>query len=181
MDKCIQKATLAMGESIRNLINTYARIEDTGVLPRSLKNIYESIREFTVCIENNKVIGCVCMHIFSSDVRKKSVESLKEEVKELGIPKLFTLTKVVGEIRSLVVDFDNKEKGIGKKLVEALESEAKDLGIQKLFTLTKATEFFEKLGYNIIEHDEIPRAFIHAECLNCNKYPCDEIALTKIL
>ena len=51
------KPTLSMGKEIHQLINTHARIEDTGVLPRSLKNIYEDIRDFTVCLDGDKIVG----------------------------------------------------------------------------------------------------------------------------
>jgi amino-acid N-acetyltransferase len=149
----IEKAKLSQGKEIHQLINYYSRHADTGVLPRSLKNIYENIRDFIVYTEGKKVLGCVCLHIFWDDL---------------------------GEIRSLAVVPERKEQGIGKKLVKACEKEAKAIGLPTLFTLTKVPKFFKKLGYKVIEHSKLPKVW--SECIKCPKYPdCDEIALIKNL
>lgn len=149
----IEKAKLSQGKEIHDLINYYAGHEDTGVLPRSLKNIFENIRDFTVYTEKGKVLGCVCLHIFWDDL---------------------------AEIRSLAVAPEKKEQGIGKSLVEACEKEARGMGVPRLFTLTKVPDFFKKSGYKVIEHSRLPKVW--TECINCPKYPeCDEIALIKDL
>lgn len=148
-----EKAKLSQGKEIHELINYYSGHEDTGVLPRSRKNIYENIRDFTVYTEKDRVLGCVCLHIFWDDL---------------------------AEIRSLAVAPEKKGQGIGKKLVDACEKEAGAMGLPRLFTLTKVPGFFKKLGYRVIDQSKLPKVW--GECINCPKYPdCDEIALIKDL
>ena len=154
MQTGIVKPTLAMGKEIHELINYYAHNTDTGVLARPLKNIYENIRDFIVYVEDDHVLGCVCLHIYWDNL---------------------------GEIRSLAVDPNRKSEGIGRKLIEAVEQEASDLKIAQLFTLTKTTEFFEKMGYEQIEQSLLPKGAAWGECMNCPKYPdCDEVSMIRI-
>lgn len=151
----IKKPTLAHGKAIHDLIYLHSLNPETGILPRSLKNIFENIRDFIIYEDQGIVKGCVCLHIYWDDL---------------------------AEIRSLVVEPTAMKKGIGKYLVDACEKEARALRISTLFVLTKVPNFFQKLGYSLADHNSLPKGAAWGECMNCPKYPnCDEIAVLKHL
>lgn len=148
----IRKAKIQDIKQIQGLINLFAR-QDL-MLPRSLNELYENIRDFWVAEENGKIIGCAALHISWDDL---------------------------AEIKSLAVAKREQKKGIGKDLVEICLNDAKQLGAKKIFVLTFKPEFFKKLGFKNIKHSNLPHK-IWAECINCCKFPnCDEIALLKTL
>lgn len=148
----IRKAAIKDIKGIQQLINNFA--DQDLMLPRSLNELYENIRDFFVYEDKNKVIGCSALHISWDDLV---------------------------EIKSVAVDKKYQRKGIGKALVEACITEAKSLGAKKVFTLTYAPDFFKKRGFVRIAHGKLPHK-IWAECINCPKFPdCEEIALIKKL
>lgn len=146
----IRKAKISDIKELHNLINFYA---DRGeMLPRSLNELYENIRDFLVFEEKGEILGCCALHVSWEDL---------------------------GEIKSLAVKSGYTGKGIGRKLVEGCLEETNDLGIKKVFALTFKPEYFEKRGFRKIEKDELPHK-IWSECINCPKFPnCDEIAMLK--
>ena len=137
---------------IHNLINTAAAAG--AVVPQSLSEIYESIRDFLVAEENGKVAGCCSLHIAWEDL---------------------------AEVRSLVVLPTQQKKGVGAKLLKATLKEAKRLVLPKVFALTSQPEFFQKYGFERISRKSLPHK-IWGDCLKCPKFPkCDEVALWKKL
>jgi amino-acid N-acetyltransferase len=148
----IRKATVKDSKTIHLLINRFAQ-KDT-ILPRSLNEIYENIRDFFVCTNQSKVIGTSALHIMWEDL---------------------------AEIRSIAVLRDYQNKGIGKKLIEECLEEAQALGIKKIFVLTYNPEFFKKIGFQEIDKNTLPQK-IWSDCLKCPKFPeCDEVAVIKML
>ena len=144
----IRKATLTDVKEIQALVNHYA---DSGqMLPRTLNELYEHLRDFHVYDENGCVLGVCALHI--------SWEGL-------------------AEIRSLAMRHDSMRTGIGSKLVRSCLEEAVQLGVARVFVLTYKDGFFKKLGFTVIDKKELPHK-IWTDCLNCVKFPnCDEIAL----
>jgi len=144
----IEKAKIADAPQIHKLINGFA---DKGLmLPRPLSEIYESLRDFFVVRENDKVIACAALHVSWEDL---------------------------AEIRSAAVAEANQRKGCGAKLVEACLKEAADLGIKTIFCFTYQPEFFKTQKFVDVEKMELPRK-VWSDCLRCPKFPnCDEIAL----
>lgn len=148
----LRKALIKDGEEIHRLINLSSSKGE--MLPRSLSEIYDNIRDFFVFEEDGKILGICSLHIFWKDL---------------------------AEIRSLYVDESKRKKGIGRKLVEACLSEAKEFGIRKVFLLTYRTDFFLKLGFKTVEKVELPQK-IWSDCVKCPKFPkCDEVAMIKNL
>jgi len=148
----IRKAILQDARQIHKLLLTYAK--DGLVLSRSLMEIFESIRDFYVFVEDGRVVGAAALNICWEDL---------------------------AEVRSLVVHQDYGGMGIGRDLVEACLSEARQLGIGRVFALTYQQTFFEKLGFTLIEKSELPQK-IWGDCIKCAKFPeCDEIALSVCL
>jgi len=144
----IRKATIDDIREIQELINFYAKQD--RMLPRSLNELYENIRDFFVYEEAGKVLGCCALHV--------AWESL-------------------AEVKSLAVGESHQKKGIGEMLVKHALEDARKLKVKKVFALTYVPLFFEKLGFKRIEHAELPHK-IWSECIKCIKFPdCAENAL----
>jgi amino-acid N-acetyltransferase len=137
---------------ILTLINGYA---SKGVmLPRTEFELSEAIRDFTVVTAGNDLLGCGALHFYSP---------------------------TLAEIRSLAVDEGAKTRGVGRKLVEALVQEAEDYELDAVFAFTYVVEFFEKVGFHVVERGVLPlKAW--KDCVRCPKFQaCDEIAVMRVL
>jgi len=148
----IRPATVNDIETIQKTLEYYA---DKGLLlPRSLNDLYDNLRDFIVLQEEDEILGVGSLHVCWEDL---------------------------GEIRSLAVLPAHTRQGIGCRLVEVCENEARKLGLKRVFTLTYQEKFFAGLGYKTIDKSELPHK-VWGECLKCIKFPnCDEIAMIKNL
>ena len=152
MDFLIRKARIGDVKGIHSMMKKFA--EQGEILPRSLSELYDHLRDFFVCIDEEKgpakLLGTCAMHICWEDI---------------------------AEIRSLVVLPEYQGKMIGTELVDACLSEAVTLGIYKVFVLTYKLHFFEKFGFKRSDKAALPHK-VWADCLKCVKFPdCDEIAM----
>lgn len=148
----IRKATVNDVKKIQKLVNYYAKRE--RMLPRSLNELYENIRDFFVYSEGGKVLGCCALHIDWEDL---------------------------AEIKSLAVSSSKGGKGIGTRLLNQCLRDAKLLKVRKVFALTYVPEFFEKFGFKIVDKKELPHK-IWSECIRCMYFPgCKEIAMVREL
>ena len=148
----IRKAKVTDIKAIQKLINYHAKRDK--MLPRSLNELYENIRDFFVYAEGGRVYGCCALHIDWEDL---------------------------SEIKSLAVAPTKLKKGIGKKLLEECIKEAKILKIKKVFALTYVPGFFEQFGFKIVNKADLPHK-IWSECIKCVYFPgCKEIAVMKEL
>jgi len=146
----IRSAKIPDVRAIYSLINFYA--ERDKMLFRSMADIYENLQAFIVAELNGNVVGCCALQIVWSDL---------------------------AEVKSLAVDEANTEKGIGKMLVEAAIEQARQFGLPRVFALTLNPEFFEKMGFKVIEKDALPMK-VWSDCARCPKQQnCDEIAVIK--
>jgi len=145
----IRKAKISDVKDIHVLVNHYA--EKDLMLPRSLNNLYDNIRDYYVIDIGGKVKGCVALNIVWDDL---------------------------AEIKALAVDESERGKGWGKKLVETALGEAKELGIKKVFALTLIKDFFNKMCFKTVQKRRLPQK-IWGECIHCIKFPdeCNEIAV----
>ena len=149
----IRKAALNDVETIYHLLNDFA--EEGFLLSRPLSKLYDNIRNFSVCVDEqtNQVVGCCALAICWKDL---------------------------AEIRSLAVRTDAWGRGFGKKLVENALAEACLFAIRKVFVLTYKTDFFAAFGFSVIDKSELPIK-IWSDCITCVKFPdCDETAMVKI-
>ena len=145
----IRRATIADAEQVQHLINQFA---DAGrLLPRSLSEIYDNLRDFHIYEDQDHHIGGVCaLHICWENL---------------------------AEVRSLAVATQERKKGIGMKLVEACLEEARQLGIKQVFLLTYIPPYFEGAGFRAVDKSTLPHK-IWADCIRCVKFPdCDETAM----
>ena len=145
----LRYAQTADAEGICSLINHYA--ERGLMLHRSMESIYDSLREFQVaCDDDNRVLGCVAVDIFWSDL---------------------------AEVKSVAVNPNSVGQGIGGSLLKAAISDAVRMGVRRLFTLTYEQAFFERQGFEVIDRHSLPDK-VWRECLGCPKSEaCGEIAM----
>jgi amino-acid N-acetyltransferase len=147
----LRKARIDDVKTIHRMINLSSGKGE--MLPRSLMDIYNSLRDFFVYYNENEsqIIGICAMNIIWENL---------------------------AEIRSLYVDENRRGKGVGRELVEACVSEAITLGLFKIFTLTYKKDFFAKLGFRETDRNQLPEK-IWSDCFRCSKYPdyCDETAM----
>ena len=139
---------------VRDVPAIVALVNDTAqkglVLPKSLNQVYQNIRDFAVVEEEGQIIGCAALHVLWADL---------------------------AEVRSLVVNEERRRKGTGRQLVHLLLKQARGLGVDRVFALTYQQEFFKSLGFREIAKEELPHK-IWADCIDCVKFPhCDETAV----
>ena len=123
------------------------------VLPRALMDIYGSLRDFFVYVD-------------------------EETVTIAGICAMNIIWENLAEVRSLYVEEGYRNRGIGRNLVEACISEAITLQLYRIFTLTYKKDFFDHLGFKEVERSSLSEK-IFSDCFRCSKYPdyCDEVAM----
>ena len=154
----LRKARNSDVQQIRALINEMAARVDEDykhghMLPRSLTELYEHIRDYSVVVdEDDNVVGCCALH---------------------------SCWEGLAELKALAVDDSLQGQGWGRRLVDAALAESDELGIDCVFTLTNKHDFFDKLGFRAIEMWKLPQR-VWSECTNCPKFmvACDEVAMT---
>jgi len=148
----VEKARIQDVPQIHQMINYFADRDE--MLPRSLSEIYENIRDFFVVRQGDQMIACAALHVIWSDL---------------------------AEIKSVAVASDSQGQGIGASLVEACLEEAAALGIPTVFCLTYRPQFFARFEMKEIDKMELPRK-VWTECYRCPKFPdCGEVALIRTI
>lgn len=146
----ITRAKASDVKGIGLLVSFYAERDE--MLFRSMADIYESLQSFIVAKEDGEILGCCCLQVVWADL---------------------------AEIKSLAVDESKKSSGIGKMLVAGAEKEACLLGLSRVFALTLTPEFFEKMGFEVVEKESLPMK-VWSDCAGCPKQRnCDETAVIK--
>jgi amino-acid N-acetyltransferase len=148
----VRKAVMHDIAPILDLINGYAA---NGImLPRTEFEMSEAIRDFTVVLRGEELVGCGALHFYSP---------------------------TLAEIRSLAVGESAKKYGVGRRIVEALLAEAQVYELDAVFAFTYVVEFFRKVGFHVVERGVLPlKAW--KDCLRCPKFQaCDEIAVLRVL
>lgn len=124
------------------------------LLPRTLEQVCRHIREFTVAVDAQGIVGCAGLRLYS--------------------PRL-------AEVTGLAVAERAHGCGIGRALVEAVVAEAAELGIRRVFALTLQEGFFNRLGFATTCIDVLPEK-IAADCRGCAmRVKCQEIAVVRDL
>ncbi len=99
----------------------------------------------------------------------------EEDGKIVGVGSLHVFWEDLAEIKSLAVIDEYQHKGIGKKIVDECIKDARNLGIKKVFALTYVPQFFEKLGFKVVDKSLFPQK-VWTECIHCVKFnDCKEI------
>ncbi|NLT23660.1 MAG: N-acetyltransferase [Syntrophorhabdus sp.] len=146
----IRKARIEDVKKIHQLINQSASRGE--MLPRSLGELYDNLRDYFVHVHDDVVTGTGGLHICWENL---------------------------AEIRSLCVGEAARGRGVGRALVDACVEEAKTYDIHKLFLLTYQVEFFQKCGFVVTDKKIFPQK-IWSDCIKCAKFPeCDETAMIR--
>ena len=147
-DVRVERATVRDAEGIARLVNYWAA--QGQMLPRTLGETYENLRDFFVVREGDRVVGCGALHIVWADM---------------------------AELKSLAVEESEHSRGVGAAITRACVEEGRTLGLAGLFALTYRPGFFERLGWRQADVMTLPRK-VWNECYRCPKFPgCDEIAM----
>jgi len=148
----VRAATVHDVEDIVHLVNIYAARGE--MLPKSLNQVYQNIRDFVVAEIDGEVVGCGALHILWDNL---------------------------AEVRSLAVAEGLRRQGIGGLILQELVADARQLGLPQIFALTYKPRFFTRWGFRVVERESLPRK-IWIDCIDCVKFPqCDEVAVLRTL
>ncbi len=146
----VRKAILPDASAIHGLIFEYAR--HGTLLPRSLPEIYENIRDFTVVESKGRIAGCGALHIYGMHL---------------------------AELRSIAVWPLYKGRGAGRVLIEGLLDEARQQRVACVCLFTRIPSFFGHLGFRKVKMELLPDK-VYKDCRNCGKRKdCDEVAMIR--
>lgn len=126
-------------------------VSNGTILLRTEDEMANTIRSYTVVEVDGQIAGFTALHIHSARL---------------------------AEVRSLVVSKNFRGLKLGKKLVEKCIEEGKKYKLKQILSLTYEQGFFESLGFQVIDKEQIPEHKIWADCIRCKHFPiCDEIAM----
>ncbi|CAB4711876.1 MAG: amino-acid N-acetyltransferase [Actinobacteria bacterium] len=118
----IRSARTSDIKGIRALIDSYA--PEGRLLTKETVTLYESVQEFAVAVDGERVVGCGALHVLWEDL---------------------------AEVRTVAVDEALRGQGIGHKILDSIITRAENIGVQRIFCLTFETEFFGRHGFEVIE------------------------------
>lgn len=144
----LRRARVGDVAAVHKLINSFADRDE--MLPRSLNELYENLRDYFVIENGGQVVGCCALHVTWSDL---------------------------AEVKCLAVREDHQGGRLGGQLVEACLSDARVLGVPRVFVLTYIPGYFERFGFRTVEKNELPQK-VWSECIRCPKFPdCGEVSM----
>lgn len=145
-----REATLPDAEPIHNLISAYSG--DGTLLPRTLAEICENVRDFVVLENDGRIVGCGALHLYGLHL---------------------------AEIRSITVEPGRQGSGGGRMLVKALLVQAKKHKVTCVCLFTRIPDFFARMGFTVAQHGDLPDK-IHKDCYKCPRlYRCDEVPMIR--
>jgi amino-acid N-acetyltransferase len=148
-----RKALLPDAEHIYRMIAAYSG--DGTLLPRTLAEICENVRDFVVLeresvVRHTEIVGCGALHLYGPHL---------------------------AEIRSITVSPLHQSSGGGRLLVDALLAEAAEHKVTSICLFTRIPDFFARLNFNVVVREQIPDK-MYKDCLNCPRlHSCDEVAM----
>jgi len=143
-----RNAILPDVERIHEIITPYA--QKGTLLPRTISELCENVRDFIVAEHEGLVIGCGALHLYGLHL---------------------------AEIRTIAVVPEAKGLGAGRKLVEALLKEAERHHASCVCLFTRIPDFFAHMGFGVARREELPDK-IYKDCVHCpNLLCCDEVAM----
>jgi len=145
-----REARLPDAERIHDLIAAYSR--DGTLLPRTLAEICENVRDFVVLEDHSRIVGCGALHLYGPHL---------------------------AEVRSITVHPSHQRSGGGVRLVKALLAQARKHKVSCICLFTRIPEFFSRMGFAMAQREDLPDK-IHKDCCVCPRfYCCDEVAMVR--
>ena len=143
-----RNAALPDVEHIHAIIRSYSG--NGTLLPRTVSELCENVRDFVVAEHDGQIIGCGALHLYGPHL---------------------------AEIRSIAVVPSAKCLGAGAKLVRALMQEAERHRVSCVCLFTRIPQFFAHMGFSVATREALPDK-IYKDCIHCpNLHACDEIAM----
>jgi amino-acid N-acetyltransferase len=141
-------AVLSDVQHIHAILGPYA--DEGTLLPRSVSELCENVRDFVVAEDAGQIVGCGALHLYGTHL---------------------------AEIRSIAVSPQEQGSGVGRSLVNALLQEARRHAVACVCLFTRTPGFFARLGFAVARREELPDK-IYKDCVHCPKLnDCDEIAM----
>lgn len=120
------------------------------MLPRSLNELYENLRDHFVVEADTELAGCCAVHVTWGDLC---------------------------EIKSLAVRSEYQGQHLGDRLVNACIEDGRSLGLPRVFVLTYIPSYFQRFGFRELPKAELPHK-VWSECIRCPKFPdCGEVSM----
>ncbi|MGB9254642.1 MAG: N-acetyltransferase [Candidatus Korobacteraceae bacterium] len=143
-----RNAKLPDAFAIEQLIQVH--VGDGTLLPRSLAEICENIRDFIVVENGGEIVGCGALHLYGMHL---------------------------AEIRSITVTNKSTGRGAGRVLIDALLKEAQKQCVTCVCLFTRIPGFFARMGFQEVEKEALPDK-IFKDCVKCSRRnACDEVAM----
>jgi amino-acid N-acetyltransferase len=143
-----RSAKLPDAFAIEQLIQVH--VGDGTLLPRSLAEICENIRDFIVVENAGEIVGCGALHLYGMHL---------------------------AEVRSITVTKQAKGRGAGRVLIDALLKEAERQSVTCVCLFTRIPDFFARMGFREVEKEKLPDKALK-DCVRCpRREACDEIAM----
>ncbi|MFN8061522.1 MAG: GNAT family N-acetyltransferase [Vicinamibacterales bacterium] len=139
-EAALRRAHSSDAPAILSLVET--NLEAGHLLPRGLEELMAHAPRFLVIEADARVVACA---------------------------ELAPLSRLVAEVRSLVVDGAFRGRGLGSSLIEALQEWARREGFATLCAFTHEPSVFVRLGFSIVPHQWIPEK-IMTDCVGCPKF-----------
>ncbi|HEU4563536.1 MAG TPA: GNAT family N-acetyltransferase [Gemmatimonadaceae bacterium] len=142
----MRKARLGDVAEIAALVNGYA--DDGKMLHRTLDQVALSLDDYVVAVDaRGRILACGALREYSPSV---------------------------AEVSSIAVARAAQGRGLGSHIVHAVEALARRRGYRDVFLITVCPEFFETLGYVVVERALYPEkvcghAVSLAACEECTK------------
>jgi amino-acid N-acetyltransferase len=143
-----RKAILPDAVQIHQLIGNYSG--SGALLPRSLNEICENVRDFVVVEDEGRIIGCGALHLYGMHL---------------------------AEVRSITVDPTVQGKGAGFLVVKELLKEAQTQQVGCVCLFTRIPDFFARMGFRVVPREDLPDK-MYKDCMRCPRlHMCDEVAM----
>jgi len=148
----VRRAKMSDVDSIHQLTNFWA---DKGeILPRTRDNIIHDIQNFVVAELDGAVVGTASLYIYQTGL---------------------------AEIRSVVIEEKAQKQGQGEALVQYLLEFAHQMELEQIIVLTYIPQYFEQLGFNLIDKNTLAENIIEDSEPSPHKDPADEVAMEYIV
>ena len=145
-----RRAILPDAPAVHELISGFS--ENGTLLPRSLPEICENIRDFSVVEHEGVIIGCGALHLYGVHL---------------------------AEIRSIAVSPAAQGLGAGRAIMNALLAEAEYHHVTGVCLFTRIPDFFARMGFSITQREALPDKIVK-DCIGCPKlHACDETAMVR--
>jgi amino-acid N-acetyltransferase len=148
----LRAATAADAPAVHALIVEH--LDEGHLLPRTLEEVTAHAHRFLVAADRGRLVAC---------------------------GELAPLSRLVGEVRSLVVTRESRRLGLGAEIIDELVQQATAAGFDTLCAFTHAPSYFVQLGFSIVPHVWLPEKIV-TDCHSCPHFrQCGQYPVVRTL